>query len=58
MKIERRRIEDLQLDPDNAREHDDANLDFRPPFLIQSLPQAPSFQRNEDKIRSHEGDAP
>lgn len=27
MKIERRRIEDLQLDPDNAREHDDANLE-------------------------------
>lgn len=27
MKIERRRLEDLQLDPDNAREHDDANLE-------------------------------
>ena len=35
---------------------DDANLDFRTPFLIQSLPQARGFQDNKEKIEAHDGE--
>ncbi|REJ73878.1 MAG: hypothetical protein DWQ36_10450 [Acidobacteria bacterium] len=49
--------ERLGLKVENGRvvgRHDDANLDFESPFLIQTLPQAPSFQRGAEQIESHD----